>query len=95
MSLEELFTAWKGVLQARGPQETHRGMDTRIEELGMDSIEQSILLLNIEDHFQVLISDEIWAGWRVLGDVLNYIAEYKQSQEMLKFAPPKSQEGIE
>ena len=92
MSLEELFTALKGVLQASGHQETNLGMDTRVEELGMDSIELSMLLLDIEDHFKVLVSDEIWTGWQVLGDVLNYIAEYKQSQEMLKFAKPKGTE---
>jgi len=95
VSLEELFTDLKRLLQASGCQLTNLGMDTRVEELGMDSIELSMLLLDIEDHFKVLVSDEIWTGWQVIGDVLDYIAEYKQSQELLKFAAPKSQEGME
>ena len=95
MSLEELFTNLKRVLQDGGCQVTNLGMDTRIEELGIDSIELSIALLNIEDHFQILVSDETWAGWQVTGDILNYIAEYKQSHEILKSAAPEKQEGTE
>ena len=95
MSLEEFFKELKKILEANGCRVSNLSTDTRLEELEMNSVELTTALLEIEDHFQVLVPDETWSLWQMLGDIINYIAEYKQAQEIIKLTKPKEKEGTE
>ena len=95
MSLEEFFKEIKRILESNGCQVSNLSTDTRLEELEMNSVELTTALLEIEDHFQVLVPDETWRLWQMLGDIVNYIAEYKQAQEIIKLTKNKEDEGTE
>ena len=95
MSLEEFFKELKIFLEANRCQVCDLSSDTRLEELEMNSVELTCALLEIEDHFQVLVPDETWNAWQMLGDIVNYIAEYKQAQEIIKLTKNKEKEGTD
>ncbi len=92
MSLEEFFKELKIILEANGCHVSNLSIDTRLEELEMDSLELTTALLEIEDRFQILVPDETWTAWQMLGDIVNYIAEYKQAQEIIKFTQNQEDE---
>ena len=95
MSLEEFFTELTALLKANGCQVENLSKDTRLKELGMSSVHLTSALLELEDHFEVLVSDETWTAWQTIDDIVNYIAEYKQTQKMLKLSQPKEQNETE
>jgi acyl carrier protein len=83
VSLEEFFADFQMILHANGCRVENLSMDTRFEELEMNSLELTNALLEVEDHFQVLIPDETWSTWQTLAEVIAFIAEYKQTQAIL------------
>lgn len=95
MSLDEFFVDLQTILKNNGCQMSNLSIDTQIVELGMNSVELTSALLEIEDRFEVLIPDDIWNGWKTVGDVIAYIAEYKQAQEMIELIQPKKEEKPE
>ncbi|MBN2290118.1 MAG: acyl carrier protein [Candidatus Glassbacteria bacterium] len=88
MSVEEIFNTLKRILKTNGCRMGNLSMDTRLEELVMNSLELTAALLEIEDHFQVLVPDETWESWQMLAEVVEYVAEYKQTQEVLNIVSP-------
>ncbi len=49
--------------------------DTRLDELGVDSVDVVELVMAVEDAFEVSISDETADGWRTIGDVVQWIID--------------------
>ena len=95
MSLEELFICLQKILKNNGCQASNLSIDTQIVELGMSSVELTSALLEVEDQFEVLIPDDFWGKWKTIGDAIEYIAEYKQSQNMIEMIAPKKEEEPE
>jgi acyl carrier protein len=52
--------------------------ETRVEDLELDSIELTKLLMDLEDHFSILVPDQTWAKWQNIGDVIEYISNYQK-----------------
>ena len=52
------------------------GLDTKISELGLDSLDALNLLMDIEDDLDVNIMDERAAQWKTLRDAYVSISEY-------------------
>jgi len=95
VSLEEFFTEITGLLKANGCQVENLSTDMRLEELEMNSVNLTAALLELEDHFEVLVPDETWTAWQTIEDIVNYIAEYKQTQKILKLSQPQEQKDTE
>ena len=52
--------------------------ETRIEDLELDSIVLTKVLLELEDNFSILGPDQTWVKWQNIGDVIEYILNYQQ-----------------
>ena len=51
--------------------------ETTVEELEMDSLHQTFFLLDLEESFNILVTDQTWALWLKVGDITAYIEEYR------------------
>jgi len=49
-----------------------------VEELGADSLDVVELIMAFEDEFDIVLPDEDIAGFKTVGDVVNYITNLKK-----------------
>lgn len=75
-SSEDLFERLKKLVEESGTEKKDIRMETKIEELDLDSVNLTSLLLDIEEQFNVLVTDEIWVEWEYLRDVIEYVDQY-------------------
>lgn len=52
--------------------------ETRVEDLELDSIDLTKVLMDLEDHFSILVPDQTWTNWQNIGDVTEYISNYQK-----------------
>jgi len=52
--------------------------ETRIEDLELDSVGLTRVLMDLEDRFSILVADQTWVRWQNIGDVVKYIASYQE-----------------
>jgi len=52
--------------------------ETRIEDLELDSVGLTKVLMDLEDHFSILVTDQTWVKWQDLGEVVEYISNYRK-----------------
>ena len=78
MAEETIFDAVAGLLRANKCLKENLDTDTLVEELEMDSVHLTYFLLELEEHFEVVVPDEIWQKWTKVGDIVDYITEYQQ-----------------
>jgi acyl carrier protein len=52
--------------------------ETRIEELELDSVELTRVLMDLEDRFSIIVPDQTWVKWKTIGEVIQYISKYKE-----------------
>ncbi|MEA2063451.1 MAG: acyl carrier protein [Gemmatimonadota bacterium] len=57
--------------------------NTLIEGLEMDSVNLTNVLIEMEEHFQVVIPDSVWSGWTTIQGAVEYILNYRQESELL------------
>ena len=51
--------------------------ETAIAELEMDSLHLTMFLLDLEDSFKILVTDQIWAQWLRVSDIAAYTEQYR------------------
>ncbi len=52
--------------------------ETMIENLELDSIGLTKVLMDLEDQFSIYVPDQAWGGWQNIGDLIKYISNYQQ-----------------
>jgi len=50
--------------------------DSTLEELEMDSLDQTCIVQKVENEFSITIPDKISETFRTVGDIYNYVANY-------------------
>jgi len=56
-------------------------LDATFEELSMDSLDKTQLLMAIEDEFKIEIDDEIANEWQSVGDIINYLQKKVSNEQ--------------
>jgi acyl carrier protein len=49
------------------------GLNSHFDDLGADSLDETAILLKLEERFGVEIPDDDTRGWRTVADVVGYI----------------------
>jgi len=52
--------------------------ETMIENLELDSIELTKVLMDLEDRLSIYVPDQAWGKWQNIGDLVEYISNYQQ-----------------
>ena len=52
--------------------------ETMIENLELDSIELTKVLMDLEERFSIYVPDQAWSKWQNIGDLIEYISNYQQ-----------------
>ncbi len=52
--------------------------ETMIENLELDSIGLTKVLMDLEDQFSIYVPDQAWGKWLNIGDLIEYISNYQQ-----------------
>lgn len=52
--------------------------ETMIENLELDSIGLTKVLMDLEDQFSIYVPDQAWGGWQNIGHLIEYISNYQQ-----------------
>ena len=64
---------------------------TMIENLEIDSVMLTSFLMELEEQFNLLVTDEIWSKWKKVGDIVSYIIEFQQEYSGLKLSELKEE----
>ena len=70
-SVIELFKTYRTPLETIDEQ-------TLLEDLEFDSIHSTAALLELEDSLEFVATDEAWAKWKTIEDIVTYIDEYNK-----------------
>ena len=71
------------ILKDHGCQAPDLNEMTEIDSLQMDSVSLTETLMEIENHFSVIIPDSAWGSWIELREVVEYIVSYLHDTEMI------------
>ena len=52
--------------------------ETGIEDLELDSIELTRVLMDLEDRFSMIVPDQTWVKWKTIGEIIQYISKYQE-----------------
>ena len=52
--------------------------ETRIEDLELDSVKLTKVLMDLEDHFSIIVADQTWVKWKNIGEIIQYISKYQE-----------------
>lgn len=63
---------------------------TMIENLEIDSVMLTSFLIELEEQFNLLVTDEIWSKWKKVGDIVSYVIEFQQEYSTVKLSDIKS-----
>ncbi len=63
---------------------------TMIENLEIDSVMLTSFLIELEEQFNLLVTDGIWSKWKKVGDIVSYIIEFQQEYSTVKLSDIKS-----
>ena len=75
---QEILKEVVQVLKAnRCPLETINA-ETSIEELELDSVELTRVLMDLEDRFSMIVPDQAWVKWKTIGETIQYISKYQE-----------------
>ena len=67
-------------------------VETTVEELEMDSLHRTLFLLDLEDSFNILVADQTWAKWLKIGDIVEYIEEFRLKFGLANFKELQEEE---
>lgn len=52
--------------------------ETMIENLELDSIGLTKVLMDLEERLSIYVPDQAWGKWQNIGDLIEYISNYQQ-----------------
>ncbi|HUU30114.1 MAG TPA: phosphopantetheine-binding protein [archaeon] len=89
MTHEEILESVIQLLQSNKCNYENVNGETRIEELAGDSLVLTSFLLDLEERFGIVATDEIWLKWNKIGDLINYIAGFLEEYSSINLSETK------
>jgi acyl carrier protein len=74
MTNEEIIVEIRQLLSLNKCRVDNVNLATEIDKLGLDSVRLTAVLMDLEDHFLLVIPDEIWSKWKRLSEIADYIS---------------------
>ena len=91
--LNEFFREWTRYLEQKGIEASEISLDSKFEDLGVDSLDAMEILFELEEELDLDIPDQAARAMRTVSDVVEGLGKMVRGEEIVLPEPPAAESG--